>query len=236
MKILKECLSCHTATCGACGWSGKRATRFHARSCPKCGSEVLARLAGRHALGRLCRYAKATNESDSGREARDACAEGEGRMAVGNGGEGVSHEEGGAATGAGDPVDADGVAPTGAEGVAVVEQKAVCNSCWFAPGEDNGEHEICKATGCACATCEQGRREVAATPLPRWTVDSRTTDKATLLEAMAFRKPNGDTVAIMRNALCPTCGGAAVLFLADGDIVSYVRTRHGSCDMMPARA
>lgn len=52
---------------------------------------------------------------------------------------------------------------------------------------------------------------------------------------MAFRKPNGDTVAVMRNALCPTCSVTAVLFLANGDMVSFVRTRHGSCDMMPAR-
>lgn len=120
------------------------------------------------------------------------------------------------------------------EGVAQIEprglEKAVCGDCWSATAPE--DHEICARLDCACTRCALKIKKIELDePLPRWTVDSRTTDKAALLDAMAFRKPNGDTVAIMRNAICPDCGHVAVLFLADGDVVSYTRTRHGSCNM-----
>ncbi len=230
--MLRECGGCERLKCGACGWKGVRKADERVQLCGKCGSGLVYREPSRHVMGGRCRYAKATNESDSGREARDACAEGEGRMAMGIGGEGVQDEEGGAATGAGDPAEVHGRESAGAEGVGEV----VCEECRSAPGDTfSGEHVVCDGRGCACATCARVRDEVARKPLPRWTVDSRTTNPESLASAMAFRKPNGDTVAVMRNALCPTCSVTAVLFLADGDVVSFVRTRHGSCDMMPAR-
>lgn len=232
---LRECGLCREVRCGVCGWKGVRSVKFWARPCSKCYSASMLRFARRHVAGGRCRYARAMNESaDSGLEARDAGTEGEGRMAMGIGGEGVPLEEGGAATGAGDPAGVDGVAPTGAEGVAVVaiEPPFRCEGCTAAPGAAFGiEHDICSERGCACATCERGRKEVAALPLPRWTVDTHTTDKAAISSAMAFRKPNGDTMAVMRSALCSDCGSVAVLVLADGDVVSYIRTMHSECEM-----
>lgn len=123
---------------------------------------------------------------------------------------------------------------SGSEETRVGVSAGVCEGCWFTPGEDNGEHEICKATGCACATCSGGRDKVLKEPLPRWTVDLSVTDWGLVDSAMAFRKPNGDVLAVMRSVLCPTCGHVAVMVLADGDVVSYVWTRHGACETMPS--
>lgn len=238
---VQECKFCEHIQCGKCGWKGVRKADEGVQLCGKCGSGLVFREPSRHVVGGKCRYARATNEGAAPAEVRDASTEGEGRMAMGNGGEGVSHEEGGAATGAGDQAEAHGSESAGAEGVEGVAQieprgleKAVCGDCWSATAPE--DHEICARLDCACTRCALKIKKIELDePLPRWTVDSRTTDKAALLEAMAFRKPNGDIVAIMRNAICPDCGGAAVLFLADGDVVSYVRTGHGSCSMKTER-
>lgn len=233
---LRKCEDCERVWCGRCSWKGVRKRSHGLQVCGRCGSDNTTREASRHVLGGRCRYARDTNVPGTTAEVRDACTEGEGRMAVGNGGEGVSHEEGGAATGAGDQAVADGGAPAGAEGVAVEQEtvrSGVCGECWIGVAEDN--HEVCNRASCTCSRCATVKDEVARTPLPRWTVDANTKDQDSLKEAMAFRKPNGDTLAVMRTALCPSCGGVAVLFLADGDVVSFVRTSHGSCDMKPAR-
>lgn len=239
--MLRECGSCERIKCGTCGWKGVRKADDGVQLCGKCGSGLVFREPSRHVLGGACRYDKATNNPvGTTAEVRDACTEGEGRMAVGNGGEGVSHEEGGAAASAGDPAVVDGGAPAGAEGVAVAETRAetvrsgVCGECWIGVAEDN--HEVCNRAGCTCSRCATVKDEVAKTPLPKRTVDNQTTSDYELKDALAFRKPSGDVLAIMRKAMCPTCARVAVMFLADGDVVSYVRTRHGSCDMMPARA
>ena len=105
-----------------------------------------------------------------------------------------------------------------------------CEACLAGDG-----HEQCTDALCGCEACRTKARGSAAYGtfghLPRWTVDKDTQRWDEVDTAMAFRKPNGDTIAIMRTAMCPTCGHAAVLFLADGDLVSYIQPRHASCDI-----
>jgi hypothetical protein len=119
--------------------------------------------------------------------------------------------------------------------VPAVERKAVCNGCWF---NRNDDHERCRDALCECGACRATAKDGAAYGafgnLPRWTIDKDTTRWEDIRTAMAFRKPNGDVLAVMRSVTCPTCSQVAYMVLADGDVVSYVRTRHASCDMMPA--
>lgn len=60
------------------------------------------------------------------------------------------------------------------------------------------------------------------------TVDRNVQEWERIDAAIAFRLTNGDEYLIARKVLCPDCGHAYVLGLANSDMVSYAR-RHPHC-------
>lgn len=60
------------------------------------------------------------------------------------------------------------------------------------------------------------------------TVDRDVQEWERIDAAVAFRLPNGDELLIARQVMCPDCGHAFVLGLANGDMVSYSQ-RHAYC-------
>lgn len=67
--------------------------------------------------------------------------------------------------------------------------------------------------------------------MPADTINRDTQEWQRIEEAVAFRKPDGDELLIMRKVACPTCTKPIALVLADGTTIGYAR-RHAQCGVV----
>lgn len=67
--------------------------------------------------------------------------------------------------------------------------------------------------------------------MPHDTINRDTQEWERIENAVAFRKPDGDELFIVRRVACPTCGKPIALVLAEGTTIGYAR-RHAHCGVV----